>query len=301
MSEQNNKIQESIEILSTSNDFKVLRRLPQTIIIKQPTGKVFKAAFIDLETTGIDPNNNEIIEIGVLIASFTQEDGFINIDFTDNQLQQPQTPISKEITKITSISNQDVEGKSIDWQGLQENMQDIDIAICHNASFDRQFLEAQTPVIFQKFIQSIAFGCSAEGVNWSEMGYEGKKLEYLNLKMGYFYDGHRALIDCFATLNLFIERPEAFKMLLENISQKEILICAVNARFDKKDELKKRKYRWSNGDQDLPKCWWTSIPFVEYEQEELFLRQEIYQQNQLNLPTKIITAKERYSVRAFTM
>jgi DNA polymerase-3 subunit epsilon len=301
MSEQNNKIQESIEILSTSNDFKVLRRLPQTIIIKQPTGKVFKAAFIDLETTGFDRNENEIIEIGVLIASFTKEDGFINIDFTDNQLQQPQTPISKEITKITGISNQDVEGKSIDWQGLQENMQDIDIAICHNASFDRQFLEAQTPVIFQKFIQSIAFGCSAEGVNWSEMGYEGKKLEYLNLKMGYFYDGHRALIDCFATLNLFIERPEAFKMLLENISQKEILICAVNARFDKKDELKKRKYRWSNGDQDLPKCWWTSIPFVEYEQEELFLRQEIYQQNQLNLPTKIITAKERYSVRAFAM
>ena len=33
-----------------------------------PKGKQFKAAFIDLETTGLDPRNDEIIEIGTLIG-----------------------------------------------------------------------------------------------------------------------------------------------------------------------------------------------------------------------------------------
>ena len=301
MTNNNNQIQNSLNILNSSNDYKVLSRVPEIIKPKKANGKKFKAAFIDLETTGFDRNEAEIIEIGVLVASFTNEDGFIAIEFTDNQLQEPEIPISAEITKITGITNADVKGKSINWQALHQNLADIDLVICHNANFDRQFLELKTPPFFKEFIESLPFGCSFAGVNWNELGFESGKLEYLNLKMGYFYEGHRALIDCYATLNLFIERVDAFEMLKEHIRAAEILICAVDAPYNKKDILKKRKYRWSSGDNNLPKCWWTSVANNDYEAEKLFLEQEIYMHNYLELPTKKITAKERYSLRAETI
>lgn len=290
-------IQESISVINSSKDHKVLTRVPESLTKKESSGKSFKAAFIDLETTGLDPRKDEIIEVGVLITTFTNEDGFINIDFTNNQLQQPNKPISEEITKITGITNEDVKGKVIDWDLLKDQLINVDLIICHNAYFDRNFMELQTPEFFQSLIKSKPFGCSSNGINWREFGFEGAKLEYLNLKMGYFYEGHRALIDCYATLNLFISKPEAFTELKEKVRQKEVLICATNASFDKKDVLKKRNYRWSGGDSNLPKSWWTTVPEKEYQEELQFLKTEIYRQDTIDLPTKIITAKEKYSYR----
>lgn len=298
ISEMTDKIQESISILNASNDHKILTRVPELLIAKESKGKAFKAAFIDLETTGLDPKTDEIIEVGVLIASFTNEDGFINITFTNNQLQQPTIPISDEITKITGITNDDVAGKTIDWNLLQDQLTHVDLIICHNAYFDRNFMELQTPSAFQTLIKSKPFGCSAHGINWRDLGFESAKLEYLNLKMGFFYEGHRALVDCFATLNLFLAKPEAFNELKEKVRQKEILICATNASFNKKDILKNRNYRWSSGENNLPKSWWTTVPEKEYDEELQFLKSEIYERDVLDLPTKSITAKERYSYRS---
>jgi len=297
MTKVKDKLQESIDLINSSSDHKVLTRVPESLAKKESSAKTFKAAFIDLETTGLDPRTEEIIEVGVLIASFTNEDGFINIDFTNNQLQQPSKPISEEITKITGITNEDVKGKKIDWDLLKDQLTNVDLIICHNAYFDRNFMELQTPETFKSLIKSKPFGCSAHGINWRELGYEGAKLEYLNLKMGYFYDGHRALVDCYATLNLFVAEPNAFTELKEKVRQKEILICATNASFDKKDKLKARNYRWSSGDTNLPKSWWTTVAEKDQEEEFQFLKNEIYKRDTIDLPTKIITAKEKYSYR----
>ena len=65
-------------------------------------------------------------------------------------------------------------------------------------------------------------------------GYEGSKLEYLNFKLGYFYDGHRAIVDCWATINLLINEKGAFDELKAKVRCKETLICAENAAFEKK-------------------------------------------------------------------
>ena len=295
------QMKSSMQVLESTGQYKVLARVPETIAEKTATGQQFKAAIIDLETTGLDPVTDEIIEIGTLIVSFSNEDGFIALAFTDNQLQQPKIPISAEITKITGITNEAVAGKVIDWQKIENQLNSVDIIICHNASFDRNFMELQTPKHFSQLIQSKAFACSSRGVKWSELGFEGAKLEYLNLKMGYFYDGHRALIDCWATLNLFVQRPEAFDALKASARQKEYLICAINAAFDKKDELKKRHYRWSDGSGELPKSWWTIVPEDLYQAELDYLKDAIYGGRQMTLPTASVNARKRYSYRALKL
>ncbi len=292
-------MQNSKQVLEATGQYKVLTRVPETLSTQaEISGKLFKAAIIDLETTGLDSRNDEIIEIGTLIVSFTNEDGFISTEFADNQLQQPDKPISEEITRITGITNEDVAGKTIDWQQLENKLNDVDLIICHNASFDRNFMELQTPEHFCKLIQTKAFGCSSRDVNWTELGFEGAKLEYLNLKMGYFYDGHRALVDCWATLNILLQNKEAFEQLKASVRKKEYLICAINAAFDKKDELKARRYRWSDGSGSLPKSWWTTVKEDKYQEELDYLKDEIYGGRQMTLPTAVITARKRHSYRA---
>lgn len=294
-------LEQSLSIISTSKDHKILHRVPQSLESKQPNpnSKIFKTAFIDLETTGLDPKKDEIIEIGTLIVSYTKADGFISIDYQNNQLGQPNnSPISEEVTKITGITNEDVKGKKIDWDLLKQKLADVDLIICHNAYFDRNFMELQTTQDFSDLIKSKAFACSSAGVDWKLLGYESAKLEYLNFKMGYFYEGHRALIDCFATLNLFTANPQAFLELRQKANEKEYLICATNANFNKKDILKQRGYRWSNGEDSLPKSWWIIVPEKDYEEEMSFLKSEIYYKADLKLPTNIITANQRYSYRS---
>lgn len=292
-------MQDSINLLEATGQYKVLSRVPETLSSNiQPSGRLFKLAIIDLETTGLDPKTNEIIEIGTLIVSFTNEDGFIALEFADNQLQQPKTAISEEITKITGITNEEVAGKTVDWQLIENELNNVDLIVCHNASFDRNFMELQTPTHFSQMIKSKAFGCTSRGINWSLLGFEGAKLEYLNLKMGYFYDGHRALVDCWATFNLLIQNPPAFEELKNSVRHKEYLICAINAAFDKKDELKARRYRWSDGSGDLPKSWWTTVLEEDYQEELDYLKDDIYGGREITLPTGIINARKRYSYRA---
>ncbi|PCJ51112.1 MAG: DNA polymerase III subunit epsilon [Gammaproteobacteria bacterium] len=291
--------QSSMKVLEATGQYKVLARVPETLNSgKTATGKIFKAAVIDLETTGLDPKTEEIIEIGLLIVSFTNEEGFIEVEFSDNQLQQPSRPITEEITNITGITNEDVEGRAINWQQLEDELTSVDLIICHNAYFDRNFMELQSPDHFSRLIKSKAFGCSSRGINWAALGFEGAKLEYLNLKMGFFYEGHRALVDCWATLNLFIQKPVAFDELKISVREKEAMICAVNAPFEKKDLLKQRGYRWSDGSGSLPKSWWVTVR-EELQQQELdYLKQDIYGGREVTLPSMIITARKRYSYRA---
>lgn len=302
MSNSASNLDEAVALLNADADFKVLKRVPEQFDTLPAVGaEQFKAAIIDLETTGLSAEQDEIIEIGTLIVTFNIEQGISSVVFSDNQLQQPEKPITEEITAITGITNEDVAGKSIDWPLLMDALKDVHLVICHNARFDRQFLELQTPGEVSELFQRKAFGCSASDVSWRQLGFEGAKLEYLNLKMGYFYDGHRALVDCWATMNLFIQKPEAFELLKESVRQKQRLICAVNADFDKKDLLKARGYRWSSGDRNLPKSWYTVVNEADVEDEMTYLNETIYEGRNVPLPQQVVNAYNRYSPREYRL
>ena len=77
-------------------------------------------------------------------------------------------------------------------------------------------------------------------------------------------------------------------------------IRAQNAAFDKKDLLKSRNYRWSDGTASLPKCWWTVVSNEMLNEEKKWLDDEIYGRAGVadSIPTMEISAFKRYSYRA---
>lgn len=295
-------IEQSFNELSNHPNYQVLKRVPMELIknIASPSAKEFIATIIDLETMGMSPAQNEIIEIGLLSFSFTNEDGILEIRHCYNELNDPSKPIPVEITKITGIRNEDVIDKAINWDFVLQVLKESHLVICHNTQFDRNFLELQTPGDIQMQITSLPFACTIKDIDWKERNYESSKLDYLNWKLGYFYDGHRAINDCWATLNLLLNEQGAFDELKHNVRKKQMLICAENAPFDKKDLLKNRHYRWSDGTGKLPKSWWTIVDNDALTDEKSWLDAEIYGRNNKSnaLPQSEITARNRYSFRA---
>ena len=114
---------------------------------------------------------------------------------------EPVRPISAEITALTGISGETVAGHSLDPEAVGAFVAPAAIVLAQNAAFDRRFAERLHPWFSTK-----AWGCTMSEPPWREERFEGLKLAYLAAQSGFFYDKHRALHDCMATLEL-LARP----------------------------------------------------------------------------------------------
>jgi hypothetical protein len=74
--------------------------------------------------------------------------------------------------------------------------QRVVLVIAHNADFDRRFLERRLPVFATKH-----WACSRFDIDWKAEGIRSSALEFVAYSLGFFHEGHRAAIDCRATLH----------------------------------------------------------------------------------------------------
>ncbi|MCC4298322.1 3'-5' exonuclease [Aurantimonas coralicida] len=247
---------------------------------------------LDTETTGLDHRRDEIIELGMV--AFTYDDGGIReVINVFSQLQEPSVPISAEITRITGITDDMVAGRSIDLSAVAAFIEPSDLVIAHNAKFDRPFCERFAPGFDIK-----PWACSVSEVDWSALGFEGSKLAYLVGQCGWFHNGHRAVDDCHALLEVLAAAPRAdgiaaFQQLATSSSRTRLRLFAEGSPFDMKDVLKARGYRWSDGSNGRPKCWWVEIEEDDHALEMQFMREEIYRAD-VDLFAQRLTACERF-------
>lgn len=271
-----------------TKNYKVLAKVPEyPLNVEETSGPL--AAIIDLETTGLDYKKDKITEIGIIVFSYDADPSdreFMVRDVisTYAAFNDPGIPITDKITKLTGITDEMVKGQSIDWSYVQDNiLSNVDIIICHHAAFDRKFLEA-ADCIFEVH----PFGCTKNDIDWQLRDYGNTKLDYLNFKMGYFYDGHRALNDCWAALNLLVQEPYAMHELLENCRD-EYQVYALNAPYAVKDTLRENGFYWNDGTNGKPKAWYKQV----YDTDEAV---KFLQDNSLASPKIIkIPANRRYS------
>jgi len=87
------------------------------------------------------------------------------------------------------------------------------------------------------------------------------------------------------------------KRLLDSARRTDFRLWATNAPFEKKDDLKKRGYRWSAGEGGKPKAWYKDLPEKSLEEEQDYLGDSIYRHAIKDLPKDRINAKIRYSDR----
>jgi len=257
-----------------------------------PPEKLIKAIVLDTETTGLDPLTDKIIELGMVAFEFCPKTGqAYKVLGTFNELEDPQLPIPADSTKVHGITDEMVAGKRINDDAVSAFIEKARLIIAHNAKFDRQFVEARFPIF-----QNLSWACSNEQIPWNAEGISSSKLEFLAYRFGFHYEGHRATNDCFALLEVLQkEFPDSkalvMKRLIESLIRKEVRISALNAHFDMKDVLKKRRYFWDG------KVWARTLALDELESEVEWLRSAVYNNRSFKLEQEELSAKNRFSTR----
>jgi len=284
--------------LDETGDYRVLRRLKPQQHVNAPDGTETKLAiFLDLETTGLDPERDEIIELAMVPFRYSNDGRIFEVQEAFDELREPSSgTIPEEITRITGITDEMVRGKTINSERVAEIAAPAALIIAHNANFDRKFAENAFDIFSTK-----AWACSMTQIPWKQELFEGMKLEYLAMKTGFFYDAHRAATDCHAGIELLSKPlPQsgnlALQTLLDEARKPTCRVWAENAPFDFKDMLKAKGYRWNDGNDGRPKSWYCDIPEVNLEVELAYLREEIFQQ-EVDTPVVRISAFDRFSVR----
>lgn len=259
-----------------------------------PPPKVMKAAILDTETTGTNPQRDKIIELGIVVVEYDPETGqAYRVLETFNELEDPGCPIPPESTKIHNITDEMVAGKHIDDAAVATLMDGVSLVVAHNAAFDRAFMERRFPHFERK-----PWGCSFAQVPWNEEGVGSAKLEFIAYRCGFHYSGHRASVDCHALLEVLqwdlpTSGVKVLKRLLENARLPDIKVWALGSPFESKDLLRERGYRWAAE----RKLWFKAISATALDEEAAWLKATVYGDRSFQLELEKVTAINRFSER----
>ncbi len=260
-------------VLSQHSDYRILRRLNlDGRLVHLQEG--VRVAIIDTETTGVDANQDAIIELGILVVMVDPATGQAG-QMVDrfSELEDPGFPIPPASTEVHGITDDMVKGRAFDAAQVAQVLKGVHLVVAHNAGFDRAFLERRF-----EFMQDMPFACSYREIDWRAEGYGSAALEFLVYRMGCFYDGHRAIHDCEALLGLLAEPLKEtgrmpFAVLFERANEPEYVIHALKSAIETKDVLKARGFRWS-GDE---RVWKISVQGELQGREMIeWLKKEVY-------------------------
>ena len=231
---------------------------------REPTAGDVPAVILDVETTGLNVDKGEVIQIALrpfFVSPTTGEVSGVkkNIGF----LQEPSYPLDPIITEITGFRDEDLKGESIPWDKVSSLLSKCQFIICHNAAFDRQWVEKALRDAGQVAPSDAIWCCSMTQVDWNSICRASKALEVLCAWHGFFYDSHNATADVDATLHL-LRRDSYMKAMLENAMQPDYHVFAAGSQRDENHLLKQRRYRWN---PDLG-CWWKAVNNLQEAESE---------------------------------
>lgn len=254
---------------------------------------------LDTETTGLNQQEDAVIELGIVAFAYDPLRGKIfRIMGRYNGFEDPGFPLPPEITEITGITDEMVKDQRFDDATVTRLVDQASLVIAHNAAFDRPFVERRFPGF-----KNVPWACTVVQIDWQAQRLPARSLEYLLFKFGWCINAHRALDDAEGVLALLLESlplsgEPVFRELLDRAGESIARLFAINAPFERKDLLKQRGYRWSDGSNGTPKCWWINVPESREQEEFAWLAAEVYPNGRTgSVEIRRISPLDRFSKR----
>jgi DNA polymerase-3 subunit epsilon len=130
------------------------------------------------------------------------------------------------------------------------------------------------------------------------------KLEFLCSELGWFYDAHRAQIDCHALLRVLSSSLKSSSegkpmtgllQLFKSAENARTIVRAFGSPFETKDKLKARGYRW---DAEA-RVWYTAVKSADaLDAEAQWLKTEVYSGRSARIGLEIQDACVQFSSRS---
>lgn len=241
-----------------------------------PTSDFMHICFLDTETTGTNIKQDKIIEIALKVIEINKiTGGDIKVIDAYESLQDPGIPIPKSASEINGIYDDDVKNQKIDWNQVNQLINNSQLVVAHNAKFDRPFVDRYSETSKNNKI----WACSINDINWMDRGFKNTKQELLCIWHGFYYESHRAMVDVDALIHLVsnsnYEKDNPITELIHNARKSQCVSYAFNAPIRNKDILKSNKYYWDPN----KKVWHRTIERSQLEDERKWLEKNVYDGN----------------------
>ena len=193
---------------------------------------------LDTETTGLDENNNEVIEIGCILFNVPFKSVISQLSFL--------LPVKVNDAEYINGISVDVSNVFHPWnESMQLFLKFVDASdflIAHNAAFDKKwFGKGRLPNLDKKWI------CSLEDINWSFKKNIKNRPSVTDLALAFnipVWNLHRALSDCYYIAEVF-KRVENLEDILLKANEPKYLYKAI-VSYEDRSLAKNAGFRWNS-------------------------------------------------------
>ena len=215
-----------------------IKRDPSKQSVTIQNKKIEKILILDTETTGLDENKDEVIEIGCILFDVSFKCVLSQVSFlfpVSNNEAEYVNGISAEVTNISQP-----------WEdGLNFFLKLVDCSdfiVAHNVEFDKKwFGKGRLPKLNKKWI------CSLEDINWSFQKSLKNRPSVTDLALSFsipVWNLHRALSDCFYISEVFKKCDNLEELLLKATEPRFLYKALIS--YEDRSLAKNAGFRWNS-------------------------------------------------------
>jgi DNA polymerase III alpha subunit (gram-positive type) len=227
-------------------------------------------AFIDFETTGLDPNVDKAVEFACVLYCpttkryITSEEYIFNV-YPDDQQKAMLDSLCQIDDRVIALSKyakyalNDFD-RLLCFELLRQDK--IFYFIAHNAAFDAAFLQKLIP---KALFESISWIDSMNDYPF-DAKVRSKSLSHIAADYGFLNPfAHRALSDCLTLME--ITKRMDWTKIVDYANQPSYLVQSLEP-FEKKDEVKKAGFNWN----PEKKAWFKKMRQAELDKNTLRIK-----------------------------
>ena len=206
-------------------------------LVAAPKPSADQVLILDTETTGLSPEADQVLEVGAILFSVPQRAVLAQLSFLLPADQNSAEPLNG----ISPASTQAVQPWQHSLQLLQQFASSAQLAVAHNAAFDRQwFGHGQLPDL------QLPWLCTMEDIHWPAERLLRPRPSVRDLALAYgipVWAAHRALTDCIYLAQVFERCVDLEQLISEGCVPRHLYRAQVG--YDDRHLARDAGFRWN--------------------------------------------------------